>query len=76
MPDLLPLKVPELRWLFGALSLPFGLLLAVELFSVLAGNDFRLSHVIISAAGIAAVVITIYVIALFRRGSAQESSPY
>jgi len=76
MRDLLPIKAPEPRWLVGALSLPIGFLSAVELFSALAGNDFRLSHVIISATGIAAVVITIYAIALFRRGSAQKLPPY
>jgi VanZ family protein len=74
--DLLPIKAPEPGWLVGALSVPVGLLLAVELFSVLAGNDFRLSHVAVSATGIVVVIIAIYLVALFRRGSAQEPSPY
>jgi hypothetical protein len=76
MPDLLPLKAPESRWLIGALSLPFALLLAVESFSALVGNDFRLSHVAVSVAGIAVAIIAVYLIALFRRGSAEELPPY
>ena len=76
MPDLLPIKAPEPRWLIGALSLPFGLLLAVELFSALAGNDFRLSHVAVSAAGIAVAIMAIYLVALFHRGSTEGLPPY
>lgn len=76
MGDFLPIKAPERKWLIGALSLPIGLLLAVELFSVLASNDFRLSHVAVSAAGIAVIIIAIFLVALFRRGSAQKSPPY
>lgn len=76
MRDLLPIKAPEPRWLIGALSLPVGLLSAVELFSALAGNDFRLSHLIVSAAGIAVVIIAVYLVALSHRGSTQELPPY
>jgi hypothetical protein len=76
MRDLLPIKAPETRWLIGALSAPVGLLLAVELFCVLAGNDFRLSNMAVSVVGIAAVVITTYVTGLFRRGPAQNPSLY
>jgi len=72
----LPIKAPQPKWLIGALTLPIGFLLAVELFSALAGSGFRLSRVVISAVGIAAVVITIYLIALFRRSSTQKLSPY
>ena len=67
MHHFLPIKAPEPKWLIGALALPVGFLLAVELFSALAGNGFRLTCVIISAIGIAAVVVIIYLIALFRR---------
>ncbi len=74
IPYLLPIKAPEPKWLIGALSLPIGLLLAVELFSALAGNDFRLSHVIISVAGIAVVIIANCLVALFRRVSTQKLS--
>ncbi|UCC21823.1 MAG: VanZ family protein [Planctomycetota bacterium] len=76
MPGLLPLKAPEPRWLIGALSLPLGLLLVVELFSALVGNDFRLSHVAVSVAGIAVVIMALYLVALFRRGSAEGLPPY
>ncbi len=72
----LPIKAPQPKWLIGASALPIGFLLAVELLSVVAGSGFRLSRVIISAVGIAVVVITIYLIALFRRGLTKKLSPY
>ena len=62
---LLPIKAPQTKWLAAALAVPTGFLLVVELFSAVAGNGFRLRCVIISAAGIAAVVITIFLTALF-----------
>jgi len=62
----LPLKASKLKWLIAASALPMGLLVAVELYSVISGRDFRLQDLIIAAVGIAAVVITIYLIGLFR----------
>jgi hypothetical protein len=67
MYHLLPIKAPRAKWLIGALALPMGFLFGVELFSAVAGNGFRPLCVFISAVGIAAVVITIYLTALFRR---------
>jgi len=72
---LLPVKPPRLKWLAGALALPMAFLLSVELFSAVAGSGFRFSRVIISAVGIAAVVVTIFLTALFRWRFKQESSP-
>jgi len=71
----LPIKAPQLKWLIGALALPTGLLLAVELFSVVVGNDFSLLHTIISIVGIATVVTAIYLTALSRQGFTQKSMP-
>jgi VanZ family protein len=62
----LPSKAPKLKWLIVASALPIGFLVAVKLFSVISRRDFRLQDVIIAAIGIAAVVITIYLIGLFR----------
>ncbi len=70
----LPLKAPKLKWLIAASALPMGLLVAVKLFSIISGRDFRLQDVIIAAAGIAAVVVTIYLIDLFRCRRAQASA--
>jgi len=75
MRHLLPVKAPEPKWLIGALALPMGFLLAVELFSAVAGNDFRMWDAITSAVGIVAVVAAIFLTALFRRGFAQKLSP-
>ena len=71
---LLPLRVPEPRWLIGALALPMLFLLSVELFLAVTGNDFRLSSAIISAVGVVAVAAGVFLTALFRRSSAQKRS--
>ena len=70
----LPIRAPQTRWLAGALAVPVGFLLTVELFCVVAGSGFSLSRIVISAIGIAAVVITIYLTALFRPSLAKKIS--
>ncbi len=70
----LPSKAPKLKWLIVASALPIGFLVAVKLFSVISRRDFRLQDVIIAAVGIAAVVVTIYLIDLFRCRRAQASA--
>ena len=37
----LPLRTPKIKWLIAASALPAGFLIAVKLFSVVAGRDFR-----------------------------------
>lgn len=61
-----PIKAPKLKWLIVASALPVGFLVAVKLFSIISGRDFRLWNFIIAVIGIAAVVTTIYLIDLFR----------
>jgi len=63
----LPVRPPQLRWLTGAFVLPAALLAAVELFCGIAGNDFRFSSIIISAAAITAVIAANYLPALCRQ---------
>lgn len=63
----LSIKPPKLRWLFTALAGPTVLLLTVKLFSVILGKGFGLREVIVSAAGITAVITIIYLIALFHK---------
>ena len=75
MYELLPIKAPQPRWLIGALVMPTGFLLSVTLFSAVTGGGFKLRALVISAAGIAAVVVTILAIALFRRCRTQKLSP-
>lgn len=70
----LPLKARKLKWLIAASALPTGFLVAVKLFSIISGRDFRLQDVIIAAVGIAAVVITTYLIVLFRCRRPQASA--
>jgi VanZ family protein len=62
----LPFKAPKLKWLIAASALPICFLAAVKLFSVAVGRDFRWQDVITATAGIVAVVITIYLLAIFR----------
>jgi len=62
----LPFKAPKLKWLIVASALPIGFLVAVKLFSVISGREFRLQDVIVATAGILTAVITVYLIELFR----------
>ena len=70
----LPLKAPKLKWLIVASALPVAFLAAVKLFSVITGRFCRLQDVIIAAVGIAAVVITIYLLGLFRCRRIRDST--
>lgn len=70
----LPFKAPKLKWLIVASALPTGFLGSVKLFSIVAGRDFRQQDVIIAAIGIAAVVITTYLVGLFRSRRMQAST--
>lgn len=69
---LLPIRAPQPKWLIGALALPTGFLLAIELFSTVSSNNFRPQDVIVSAGGIVAIVATIFLTALFRRRATQR----
>jgi len=70
----LGIKPPEVRWLVGALALPLGFLLLVELFCGLAGSGFRPWRVVICAGGSVATVGLMYVTAVFGRRLGQKSS--
>lgn len=67
MHHLLPVRAPQPKWLIGTLALPIVFLLSVELFSMVAGNGFRPTDVIISLIAITATVGTISLMALFRQ---------
>jgi len=71
----LSLKAPQLKWLIVTLALPTGLLLVVKLYSVISGRYFGIWDIILSAIGIAAVVVTIFLTALFRLRFTQRLSP-
>jgi len=70
----LPIESSQTKWLIGALAVPAGLLSAAELFSAASGNGFRPWSVMFSAAGISAVVITNYLIGLYRSSSGRDLS--
>ena len=63
----LSMKAPQPKWLIVASALPIAFLLSVKLFSVISGRYFGVWDVIISIVGIAAVVVTVFLIALFRK---------
>jgi VanZ family protein len=65
----LSLKAPQAKWLLGAVVVPAGFLVVVKLFSIIFDKPFGVRGVIISAASIAAVVIAVYGIGLFRQRS-------
>ena len=70
----LPIKAPKLKWMITALILPIGFLLIVKVFSVIFGKEVVVKEVIVSVAGIAAVVVTTYLIALFRKALPAKNS--
>ena len=69
------LKPHKPKWLIAASALPLGLLLVVKLYSVISGKDVNLSDIVISVIAITAVVVVIFLIALFRRRFVQDSKP-
>jgi len=69
----LPVRAPQYKWLIGALAVPTGLLIGVELFSTVAGGGFKAANIIISLIGIGAVVATIFLRALFGHRRTQGS---
>jgi VanZ family protein len=68
----LPMKAPKAKWITAALAMPVCFLLTVKLFSVIFGKEFVVQDVIIAVAGITAVVVTTYLIALCRKASPRE----
>jgi VanZ family protein len=70
----LGIKPPEARWLVGALALPLGFFLVVELFCGLAGSGFRPWRVVICGGGSVATVGLMYLAAVFGRRLGQKSS--
>jgi VanZ family protein len=70
----LPMKAPKPKWIITALVLPVCFLLTVKAFSVIFGKVFVGKDVIVAFAGITAVVATIYLSALRRRGFAQTNT--
>ena len=71
----LSIKAPQPKWLIVTLALPTGLLLVVKLYSIISGRYFGIGDVVLSAIGIAAVVVTISLMALLRRCFAQKLPP-
>lgn len=70
----LPMKAPKVKWIITALAVPIGFLLTVKLFSVIFGKELGVKDSVVAVAGITAVVVTTYLIALFRRGLTKNDS--
>jgi VanZ family protein len=62
------LKAPRAKWLIAAIVPPAGFLAIVKLFSVILDKAFDVRSVLLAFGGIAVVVFTVYVVALFRQG--------
>jgi len=71
------LKPPGPKWMMAAPALPVALLLAVKGYSARLGRGFGIQEVILSVAGIAAVVGIVWAASFLRRGrlKTQEPSP-
>lgn len=70
----LPVKCPQGKWLFGALALPLGLLLAMEGFCALVGYSFNKMSFAASAAAMGIVVVVVYVYGLLT-GKSRNNIP-
>lgn len=68
----LPAKIAKPKWLILALALPIALLAVVKLFSVIYGKDLLVNDLVLALSGIASVIATVFLIALFRRSLAQR----
>jgi len=66
-------KATKAKWLVLALAGPGGFLIIVKLYSVIAGNDFALSDIIISFGAIAVVVTLFYSRSLFHKTHGSKS---
>ena len=69
-----PIKGFSWRYLIISLALPAGFLCAVELFSAVAGNGFRIQDVVCSTVGITGVVTAVFCTALLRAKRCHKSS--
>jgi len=63
----LPVRPPQGRWLIGAIALPAALLVSVEFFASLTGDEFNIARTAISSGGVVIVVMGAYLVGLFRR---------
>ncbi len=63
---LLPIRAPQPQWLTGATALPILLLSGMEIFSIVAGNDFRPGDIAASLTAIIIVIAAVYTISLLR----------
>ncbi len=63
----LPVRPPQGRWLIGAITLPAGLLVLVEFFATLTGDEFNIARMAVSAGGVVIVVMGVYLVGLFRQ---------
>lgn len=68
----LPVRPPQIRWLAGAAAVPFGILLGIEIFCLIAGHSSNLSAILISSAGIALAVISLLFYGLIRKNFVEK----
>jgi hypothetical protein len=66
---LVPIKALQPRWLIGAFALPIGFLAAIEIFSVAAGNGFRLLEAITALTGITIIIMANFLVAKLQQKS-------
>jgi hypothetical protein len=70
MTGLVPVRAPQAAWLIGALAVPIGLLLGVEMFAGVAGRGVRMWIVAVCIGGIITVVGAVCAFSLIVRGRA------
>ncbi len=70
-----PVRVPESKWLIGALGMPLFFLTLTNLFSLIVVGNGNILSMVLSVAGIMAAVFTAYLTACYRQRFDGRMSP-
>jgi hypothetical protein len=70
-----PAKIPQPKWLIGALGMPLLFLTLTNLFSLIAAGNGNILSMVFSVGGIMAAVLTAYLTACYRQRFNERTSP-
>jgi hypothetical protein len=72
----LSVKAPQGKWLFGALALPIGLMMAIELFCVIVGYGLSAIWPLSAIVAISFAIAPFLTYGLFRNKTQAQAAPY
>jgi VanZ family protein len=74
--NFLPIKPPSFRWLLGALALPVGFMIVLELFCFVSGYGSSLVWLILAVASTFTAIAPFFTYGLFRNKTQAEAAQY